>query len=82
MSLNEKQRGFPSGLRVLGNGGTPLLTVDPSLNTVTFLGEEGMSVECVEVWGCGGVEAVESQRRMKEWEKRQISLRGKVRVSV
>ena len=78
MSLNEKQRGFPTGLRVMQSSGSELLMVDSSLNQASFLGDKEMRVDCVEVWGCGGVEAVESQRRMKEWEKRQILLRRKV----
>ncbi len=64
---------------MLATDGSVLLCVDSSLSNVSFLGKE-MVVECVDVWGCGGVEAVESQRRMKEWEKRQINLRRKVRI--
>lgn len=37
-----------------------------------------MVVRRVEVWGCGGVEAIESQRRVKDWEKREILRRRQV----
>ncbi len=33
------------------------------------------------MWGCGGVEAIESQRRMKAWEKRLILRQRKVRTA-
>lgn len=30
------------------------------------------------VWGCGGQEAAESQRRLREWEKKEAVRRQKV----
>ncbi len=61
---------------MLATDGSVLLCVDSSLSNASFLGKE-MVVECVDVWGCGGVEAVESQQRIKEWEEQQIN---KVRI--
>ena len=81
ISLNEKQRGFPVGLRVMTSDRYDdcLLEVEPSLEVARFRGGDGMSVRRVEVWGCGGVEAAESQRRVKVWEKQEILRRRKVR---
>ena len=80
MSLNEKQRGFPTGLRVMSSNQYDdiLLEVDSSLSSAKFRGGDSMSVRRVEVWGCGGVEAMESQRRVKDWEQREILRRRKV----
>ena len=79
VSLNEKQRGFPTGLRVTTSDkhDSCLLEVDPSLEKASFRNEV-MLVRKVEVWGCGGVEAMESQQRVKKWEQREILRRRKV----
>ena len=82
ISLNEKQRGFPTGLRVMKSETSELLKVEPSFDSVTFLSGRMLSVDCVEVLGCGGVEGAESQRRLKEWEKRQILRRRKVQSTL
>ena len=37
-----------------------------------------LAVTVVEVWGCGGVEAADSQRRVKAWESKEILRRRKV----
>ena len=57
--------------------GTCLLEVDSALETARYDGQE-MKVGRVEVWGCGGEQAAESQKRMKEWEKKEILRRRKV----
>ena len=74
VSLNEKQRGFPTGLRVMESDKyrDTLLYMDSSLGKVKFLDSDLMSVRMIEVWGCGGAEAAESQRRVKEWEQKEI----------
>ena len=74
VSLNEKQRGFPTGLHVMESDKyrDTLLYVDSSLEKAKFLDSDLMPVRRMDVWGCGGAEAAESQRRVKEWEKREI----------
>ena len=80
ISLNERQRGFPTGLRVMASDkhDSCLLEVDSSLEKARFRGGAEMVVRQVEVWGCGGVEAMESQRRVKKWEEGEILRRRKV----
>ena len=80
VSLNEKQRGFPTGLRVMESDKyrDTLLFMDSALDKVKFLDSDLMPIRRLEVWGCGGAEAVESQRRIKEWEKREILRRRQV----
>lgn len=78
VSLNERQRGFPTGLRVMESESSELLNVASTFDTVSFLNGKILSVDCLKVWGCGGAEGAESQRRVKEWEKRQILRRRKV----
>lgn len=56
-----------------------LLHVDSSLEKAKFMTSDPMSVQRLEVWGCGGAEAAESQRRVKEWERREIMRRRLVR---
>ena len=36
----------------------------------------------IKVWGCGGEEAVDSQKKVKEWEKKEIQRRRKVGMFV
>ena len=61
--------------------GSCLLEVDSALELAHYEGG-AMGVVRVEVWGCGGEMAAESQRRMKEWEKKEILRRRKVCVCV
>lgn len=77
VSLNEKQRGFPTGLRVMESDKykEELLHMDSSLERAKFMTSDPMPVQRLEVWGCGGAEAAESQRRVKEWERREIMRR-------
>lgn len=85
MSLNEKQRGFPTGLRVMASERHDLclLEVKPSLEEAKLMGsDDWLRVDLVEVWGCGGVEAMQTQQRLKEWETREILRRRKVFLSV
>ena len=79
ISLNEKKRGFPTGLRVMSSetNGTCLLDVDSALETAHYHGA-AMAIVSVEVWGCGGDKAMESQQKMKEWEKQLILRRRQV----
>lgn len=74
VSLNEKQRGFPTGLRVMASQryDYSLLEVKPSLEEARSGEGEWMQVQLVEVWGCGGMDAQQSQRRIKEWEAKQV----------
>ena len=83
VSLNEKQRGFPTGLRVMESDKYKdiLFSVDSSLDKAKFLDSDLMVVRKMEVWGCGGAEAAESQRRVKEWEKKEILRRRMVRLN-
>ena len=83
ISLNEKRRGFPTGLRVMSSekNGTCLLHVDSALETARYQGI-AMTILRMEVWGCGGDKAAESQQKMKEWEKQLILKRRKVRAHV
>lgn len=80
VSLNEKQRGFPSGLRVMASQKYDycLFEVKASLEEARFQEGEWMPVQLVEVWGCGGVEGEDTQRRIKEWEKREVVRRREV----
>ena len=80
ISLNEKKRGFPTGLRVMSSSeanATCLLEVDSALEMARFRGVS-MTIVKVEVWGCGGERAMERQQKMKEWEKQLILKRRKV----
>lgn len=82
ISLNEKKRGFPTGLRVMSSSestATCLLEVDSALDTACFRGVT-MTMVKVEVWGCGGEKAAERQQKMKEWEKQLILKRRKVSI--
>ena len=81
ISLNEKRRGFPTGLRVMSSehNGTCLLDVDSALEMAHCRGV-AMTVVRVEVWGCGGDKAAASQQKMKDWEKQLVLRRRKVRA--
>lgn len=39
---------------------------------------EWMMVQLVEVWGCGGLQARETQQRLKEWEAKEVLRRREV----
>ena len=80
ISLNEKKRRFPTGLRVMSSetNGTCLLEVDSALETARYHGV-AMAIADVQVWGRGGDKAAERQQKMKEWEKQLILRRRKVR---
>ena len=56
-----------------------LLEIDSALETACYRGVS-MAIVRVEVWGCGGDKAAETQQRVKEWEKRLIMKRRKVCV--
>lgn len=80
VSLNEKQRGFPNGLRVMASQKYDycLFEVKSSLAEARLQEGEWMQVQLVEVWGCGGMQAKETQLRMKEWESREVLRRREV----
>ena len=80
LSLNERQRGFPTGLRVMASQRYDycLLEIKPSLEEIRLGEGEWMHIQSVEVWGCGGKEAQETQQRIKEWETRQVLRRREV----
>lgn len=59
VSLNEKQRGFPTGLRFMPDTSykdPPLLVVEPTLNTATYQENITLDIQHVEVRGGGGGE--------------------------
>ena len=58
-----------------------LLEVDSALETARYRGI-AMTIVGIEVWGCGDEEAVESQQKMKNWEKRLILKRQKVIIII
>lgn len=60
--------------------GTCLLDVDSSLETARYRGIS-MAIVRMEVWGCGGEEAAESQQKMKDWEKQLILRRRNIKAS-
>lgn len=80
--LNEKGREFPKGLRVMAEPGESVkshLHIEEDFNKVhVFGGSETVTLKAVEVWGCGGAEAIEQQKKWKEWEKREVERRRKV----
>ena len=55
-----------------------LFEVKSSLEEARFQEGEWMQVQLVEVWGCGGVQAKDTQRRIKEWERREVLRRREV----
>lgn len=52
--------------------------VKPSLEEARLREDEWMQVQLVEVWGCGGVQARETQRRIKEWDVKAALQRREV----
>ncbi len=80
VSLNEKQRGFPCGLRVMASEKYDycLLEIKASLEEARINEGCWMQIHLMEVWGCGGVEAAVTQQRVKEWESKEILRRRKV----
>ena len=55
--------------------------MDSDLETATYQ-STAMAILRMEVWGCGGDKAAESQQKMKEWEKQLILKRRKVHIHV
>ena len=80
VSINEKQRGFPTGLRIMASQKYDycLFEVGSSLADARLREGEWMKVEFMEVWGCGGMQARETQLRIKEWESREVLRRRQV----
>ena len=80
ISLNEKQRGFPKGLRVMVSDkhASCMFEVQESLEEARLREGEWMTVVSITVWGCGGVEAMETQHRMKNWAEKEIMRRRQV----
>ena len=81
-SLNEKQRGFPKGFRVMLSEKHDfcLFEMDTSLEKARVSGGDWMPVSSISVWGCGGVEAMETQHRVKMWEAKEIIRRKQVSI--
>lgn len=82
LSLNEKERGFPMGLRVMSEsdgGGDCILHVPSSFDSLQIRDGQSKVLTAVEVWGCGGMEVAVLQRKRKEWEKKEIARRHKVK---
>lgn len=80
ISLNEKQRGFPVGLRFMKDTSykSNFLLIEPDFENAFRNEDIPFRVTRVEVWGCGGQEAAESQQRLKEWEKKEVLRRRKI----
>ena len=82
ISLNEKNRGFPNGLRVMASQKYDfcLFEVKSSLEEARLSEGEWMHINFVEVWGCGGMEAREKQLRIKQWEAKEVMRRREVQI--
>lgn len=82
VSFNEKQRGFPNGLRVMSSQQHQycLFEMKSSFEKARVHGGEWMKVQLVEVWGCGGQEAKQTQQRIKEWEAKEVIRRREVNL--
>ena len=80
VSLNEKQRGFPTGLRVMSSDRHQccVFELKSSLDEARLHEGDWLKVESVEVWGCGGTQAAEMQQRIKEWEAKEVIRRREV----
>lgn len=48
-----------------------LLELKSSFEEARLKEDEWLRVDLVEVWGCGGMQATETQQRIKQWEARQ-----------
>lgn len=82
VSVNEKQRGFPTGLRIMASQRYDycLFEVRSTLAEARLREGEWMKVEFMEVWGCGGMQARETQLRIKAWESREVLRRRQVHI--
>lgn len=79
--LKETGRSVPTGL-LIGSETKPKVKISTDLNNAELfyckmLDEQ---VERMEVWGCGGVEALKSQADVKRWETREVEKRKKVKL--
>ncbi|XP_065890266.1 uncharacterized protein [Dysidea avara] len=82
VSLNEKERGFPQGLRVMSEPdghGSPILHVPSTFDSLQIRDGQSYTLAAVEVWGCGGMEVAALQQKQKAWEKKEIARRIKVK---
>ncbi|XP_065183678.1 uncharacterized protein LOC135814479 [Sycon ciliatum] len=86
--LNEKTRGIRLGLSVGRDQSRPALTIDESLDKLTVSpppsssagqSREQLTVRAVEVWGCGGADLQDAQRKQKDWDKKQVERRRQVK---
>lgn len=82
--FNEKTRGIRLGLSVGHDAARPVIHMDESLDKLTLQASqvnpaETLSVLHIEVWGCGGADLQEAQRKQKEWDKKQVEKRRKVK---
>lgn len=72
LSLNDSHRGFPVGLQVMSSPQTCLLQVDDTLEKCRLYDGVWLTVESIEVWGCGGLQAAEYQGKLKQWEEKAV----------
>jgi len=79
--LKELGRSLPTGLW-MGSDNKPKVKISTDLNSAQVLYKNKLDeqVERMEVWGCGGVEAMKSQEDVKKWEKRETEKRKKVKL--
>lgn len=55
-----------------------LFEVKSNLEEARLQEGEWMPIHLIEVWGCGGMQAKETQLRVKEWEARELQRRREV----
>ncbi|XP_068213431.1 uncharacterized protein [Palaemon carinicauda] len=80
MYFNITSRGFPTGIHVGQEYTNRALTLDLDLTKVTYRGIP-YSLQSIEVWGCGTVEAKEAQVEMKKHEIRDTEKRKKINLN-
>ncbi|XP_066958540.1 uncharacterized protein [Macrobrachium rosenbergii] len=80
MYFNITSRGFPTGIHVGQDFTNRALTLDLDLTKVAYRGIP-YSVQSLEVWGCGSVEAKEAQVEMKKHEIRDSEKRKKINLN-
>jgi len=81
--LKESSRAILTGLIIGSSSTKPKVIIDTDLSTVKLNYKpvpEDHAIEKIEVWGCGGVEAIASQTDLKKWEKKEVEKRRKVKL--
>jgi len=79
--LKELGRAIPTGMQ-FGSQREACIKIDTDLESATlvYMGMCSTTVLKLEVWGCGGSEAMRSQKDMRKWEKNEIEKRKKVKL--